>query len=296
MSLPTHGRFPYRAIGDRPDFAWPGGARLACYLAINLEHFAFGEGEGAALVPRHGEPDVLNWSWREYGNRVGVWRLLDLLDALRLPCAALVNGALYDHCPAVPAAFRARGDEIVAHGRTNSERQGTMDEGAERALIAEATATIARHEGRAPRGWLGPWISQSRVTPDLLAEGGYDYLLDWTTDDQPVWMATRGGGRILSIPYPQDLNDIPAIVARHETADAFCRAICDGFDEMLAQSARQPLVFAVALHPYIVGRPHRLRPLRAALQAIAHHPGTWWTTPGAIADAFAAVEAPPVSR
>lgn len=296
MILPSHGRFPYSAIGDRRDFRWPGDARLACYLAINLEHFAFGEGDGAKLVPGHGEPDVLNWSWREYGNRVGVWRLLDLLDTLNLPSAVLVNSAIYDHCPAVPAAFRARGDEIVAHGRTNSERQGTMDEDEECALIAGATAAIVRAEGVRPSGWLGPWISQSRVTPDLLAERGYGYLLDWTTDDQPLWMSTRNGGRILSVPYPQELNDIPAIVARGETTEAFCRAVRDGFEEMLEQSARQPLVFAVALHPYIFGRPHRLRALRTVLQAIARRPGTWWTTPGAIATAFAAIEAPAVSR
>ena len=165
--LPDHGRFPYAAIHDRPAFAWPGGARLACYIAINLEHFAFGEGLGAELAPKHGQPDVLNWSWREYGNRVGVWRLLDLLDALNLPCAALVNAAIYDHCPTVPAAFAARGDEIVAHGRTNSERQGELDEPAERALIEETTAVMTRAAGKAPRGWLGPWISQSGVTPPI---------------------------------------------------------------------------------------------------------------------------------
>src|SRR3546814_13080432 len=97
------------------------------------------------------------------------------------------------------AAFRRRGDEVVAHGRSNAERQGVLDEAGERALIAEATAVVEREEGRRPQGWLGPWISQSRVTPDLLADAGYRYLLDWCHDDQPVWMATRGGGRILSV-------------------------------------------------------------------------------------------------
>lgn len=289
-TLPDHGRFPYSAIGDRPHFSWPGGARLACYIAINLEHFAFGEGLGAEFAPKHGQPDVLNWSWREYGNRVGVWRMLDLLDELGLPCAALVNSTIYDHCPSVPAAFRVRGDEIVAHGRTNAERQGGLDEPAERALIAEATQVLTRAEGRAPRGWLGPWISQGPITPDLLAEAGYDYLLDWAMDDQPVWMATRGGGRILSVPYPQELNDIPALIARQGEAAAFCESVEDGFAEMLDQSARQPLVFAVALHPYLFGQPHRLRRLRIALKAIAHRPGTWWTTPGAIAAAYVGVE------
>lgn len=281
--LPTHGRFVYSAITARPDYDWPGGARLACYVAINLEHFAFGEGLGAALVPKHGEPDVLNYTWREYGNRVGVWRLLEMLDELALPAAALVNTAIYDHCPEVVGAFRARGDEIVAHGITNAERQDEMDEAAERAMIAEATARIAREDGAPPRGWLGPWIAQSRSTPDLLAEAGYAYLLDWAMDDQPVRMATRGGGSILSVPYPQELNDIPAIVSRKTGAREFATMIVDQFEEMLAQSAHQPLVMGIALHPYIVGQPFRLRALREALMQIRERPGVWWTTPGAIA-------------
>ena len=106
--LRTHGRFAYASIRNRPPLEWPGSARLACYVAVNLEHFAFGEGAGAELVSKHGEPDVLNYAWREYGNRVGVWRLLDLLEAERLPAAALINTALYDHAPAIVEAFRAR--------------------------------------------------------------------------------------------------------------------------------------------------------------------------------------------
>ena len=127
--------------------------------------------------------------------------------------AALVNSSMYDYAPELIAAHRARGDEIVGHGRTNSERQGTLVEAEERKLIGETTERIAQEEGRPPEGWLGPWISESARTPDLLAEAGYRYLLDWCHDDQPVWMKTRGG-RILSLPYPQELNDIPQIVAR----------------------------------------------------------------------------------
>ena len=284
--LRTHGRFPYSGIGDRPDFDWPGGTRLACYIAVNLEHFAWSDDEGAKLAPSHGQPDVLNYTWREYGNRVGIWRLLDLLDEEGLPAAALVNTSIYDHCPSVMSAVNARGDEVVAHGRTNSERQGDMDEGAERALIDAATQAIARHEGRAPRGWLGPWISETETTPDLLAEAGYTYLLDWAMDDQPVWLATRNGGRILSIPYPQEINDIPAITARAMSAADFCAMLVDQFEEMLVQSVAQPLVMGISLHPYIFGQPHRLRCLRRALRQIKDRPGVWWTTPGAIADAF----------
>jgi len=283
--LPTHGRYAYRAIVDRPDWSWPDGQRLAFYVAVNLEHFAFGEGLGAELAPGGPPPDVLNYAWRDYGNRVGAWRLLSVLDELALPATVLVNSVMYDEAPALIAAHRARGDEIAGHGRTNSERQSGLDEAGERALIAEATARLAREEDRPPAGWLGPWIAESRHTPDLLHEAGYRYLLDWCHDDQPTWLATRGG-RILSVPYPQELNDIPAIVARKVGAREFADMIVDQFDEMAAQAQAQPLVMGVALHPYIVGQPFRLRPLRAALRHVAERATAaeaWPTTAGAIA-------------
>jgi allantoinase len=280
-----HGRYGYSALPDRPVYDWPEGKRLAVYIGLNLETFAFGEGLGAELAPGGPQPDVLNYAWRDWGNRVGAWRIAAMLDELAMPASVLVNSNLYRDCPGLIEAFRARGDEIVGHGRTNAERQGTLDEAAERALIAETTQVIAAHEGRPPAGWLGPWISQSRVTPDLLAEAGYRYLLDWDHDDQPTWFATRGGGRILTVPYPQELNDIPAIVARKETGRQFADMIVDAFDEMLEQARAAPLVMGIALHPYIVGRPHRLRPLRQALQHIAdRRADIWLTTAGAIAD------------
>jgi allantoinase len=281
---PHHGRYAYSALPHRPVYDWPGGKRLAVYLALNLEGFDFGRGLGAELAPGGPQPDVLNYAWRDWGNRVGAWRVKDTLDALGLPASVLVNSRLYAHCPGLIEAFRARGDEIVGHGRTNSERQGDLDEAGERALIAEATAILAEQEGQAPKGWLGPWISQSRSTPDLLVEAGYRYLLDWCHDDQPTWFATRDGGRILAVPYPQELNDIPAIVARKETGQQFADALVDAFDEMLEQSRNAPLVMGIALHPYIVGQPHRLRPLRRALAHIAaHRDDIWLTTAGAIA-------------
>ena len=283
MDLPGHGRYDYSPIVARRGYSWPGGARLAVYVGLNLEHFAFGEGLGAELAPGGPQPDVLNYAWRDYGNRVGAWRMLELLDALGWPCSVLLNSEIYDHAPQLAAAFRARGDEFVGHGRSNAERQGVLGEAGERALIEEATAAIARHEGKPPAGWLGPWISQSRVTPDLLQEAGYSYLLDWCMDDQPVWFRTRKG-RILSVPYPQELNDIPMIVGRRIGGDAFADMIVDNFDEMRVQSRAQPLVMGIALHPYLVGQPHRLRHLRRALAHIAaNRDGVWITTAGAIA-------------
>jgi allantoinase len=288
--LPTHGRFDYRPITSRPNFCWPGGARLAVYLGFNLEHFAFGEGLGAAIAPAPPAPpapDVLNFSWREYGNRVGAWRCLELFDRLDLPAAAIVNTALYDHAPDLVAACAARGDEIVGHGHTNAERQGAMSEVDEQALIARCRDRIAEREGRAPAGWLSPWISESVVTPDLLAEAGFRYTLDWCHDDQPTRLRTRGGEPFWSVPYPQELNDIPMIVARLMDAKDFAQMAIDNADEMLEQSRRQSLVMGLALHPYLVGQPYRLRHIRRALEhlvALRDRGEVWFTTPGRICD------------
>jgi len=282
--MAAHNRYDYSAITQRPKYVWPNGARLAVYIAVNLECFSFGEGLGAELAPGGPQPDVLNYAWRDYGNRVGALRLAQLLDELNLPAAILINSDIYAHAPGLAEVFRARGDEFVGHGRSNSERQGILSIADETALIAEATSVLTREEGVAPKGWLGPWISESENTPDILKDNGYTYTLDWCMDDQPVWMRTDHG-RLLSVPYPQELNDIPMIVARKIEGPAFAQMIIDHFDEMLAQSTGEPLIMGIALHPYIVGQPHRLRHLRRALQHICKARDTvWLTTPGAISD------------
>jgi len=281
--LRSHGRYEYSAITRRADYSWPGRKRLAVYIGLNLEHFSFGEGMGAALGPRSPEPDVLNYSWRDYGNRVGAWRCLDLFEQLRLPAGVLLNTALYDYCPELVAAFVKRGDELIGHGHTNSVRQGDLSATAERKLLRDCRERIRKESGRAPTGWLSPWISESLATPDLLAETGYRYTLNWCHDDQPVRFRTRAGS-LWSIPYPQELNDIPMIVGRLMDARAFADLIVDNFDEMLAQSREQPLVMGIALHPYIVGQPYRLRHLRRALKHIVAAKRAWLTTPGAICE------------
>jgi peptidoglycan/xylan/chitin deacetylase (PgdA/CDA1 family) len=287
-ALPTHGRFGYSAIHSRPRYSWPGGARLAVYLGFNIEHFAFGEGLGAGIGPTSPQPDVLNYSWREYGNRVGAWRCLDLFSSLGLPAAALINTALYDHCPDLVAACVARGDELVGHGHSNAERQGVLDEAAERELLLQCRSRMQTESGQAPAGWLSPWISESLHTPDLLAETGYHYTLNWCHDDQPLPMRTRSGQPLWAVPYPQELNDIPMIMARQMDGKDFAQMIIDQLDEMLLQTAAPdaaPLVMGIALHPYIVGQPYRLRHLRRALQQVAaarDRAQVWMTTPGDI--------------
>lgn len=284
MTLKGHGRYDYSAITDRPDYSWPGGKRLAVYIGLNLEHFAFGEGLGAELAPGGPQPDVLNYAWRDYGNRVGAWRMRDMFDALDMPLSVLANSAMYDYAPDLMAAYSARGDEIVGHGRTNTERQSILSPEDEAVLISESTEVLAQAEGTRPKGWLSPWIAESTATPDLLKQAGYKYTLNWCMDDQPVWMRTAHGS-LLSIPYPQEVNDIPSIAARKDGAEAFADIIRDSFDEMLEQSAEQPLVMGIALHPYLVGQPYRLRHLRRVLQHIcAHRDDIWMTRAGDIFD------------
>lgn len=275
--LPTHGRYDYSNITTRPDYSWPGGHRLAVYVALNVEAFRFGMGKGAAIAPPDQAHSHSVFSWRDYGNRVGMWRLFEMFDELDIPIEAQMNTAIYDMCPDIPAKLRARGDEILGHGETNSEEQGHLRETEERALIQRVTDTITRHEGSKPVGWMSPWLSNSAVTPDLLQEAGYRYIMDWTMDDQPVWLKTRNG-RILAMPYPIECNDNRGLVWFHYTSEEFADMLVDQFEEMKKQSAGQPLVCPISLHPFAIGRPYRIRHLRRALQHILHQRERIWLT------------------
>ena len=202
-----------------------------------------------------------------------------------MPVGVVLNSALYDHCPALVKAFVQRGDELIGHGFSNSARQGELNEAAERALLLACRGCIEQHSGIAPAGWLSPWISETLLTPDLLEETGYSYTLNWCHDDQPTAMRTRNGRTLWSVPYPQELNDIPMIMGRQMDGKDFAQMIVDNFDEMLQQARGQSLVMGIALHPYIVGQPYRLRHLRRALAHLAQardRGDIWLTTPGAI--------------
>jgi peptidoglycan/xylan/chitin deacetylase (PgdA/CDA1 family) len=283
--LPTHGRYPYSNITTRPDYAWPGGKRLAVYVALNIEAFGFGVGKGAAIAPPDQAQSASVFSWRDYGNRVGIWRLFDLLDELGMPAEAQMNTEIYEMAPDIPERLRKRGDEILGHGITNSDEQGGLAEDQERKLIEHVTTTIEKREGKRPIGWMSPWLSNSATTMDLLQEAGYRYVMDWTMDDQPIWIRTRKG-RILSMPYPIEVNDTRGIVWYHYTADEFAQMIVEQFDEMSAQCERHPLVMNVSVHTYIFGQPFRLRRLRAALQHCLQRGKAgrvWFTLPRDIA-------------
>lgn len=294
MALPSHGRFEYSAIGDRPHFEWPGGARLAVYVAVNCEHFAYDAGApGLGWTPGMDQPNTYNWGWREYGNRVGGFRLAEALRDTGIRPTLLVNTEMYEHAPELLHTFRSLGAEVVAHGRTNSVQPNQQDEDTERRSIDEVTAAIERHEGAPPQGWMSPGANPSRVTEDLLVERGYEYTLDWPIDDQPVWLRTRSGP-LLSVPYPHEVNDLPVFVHHHYTAETFERMIVDSFDELKEQSVHQPLVLAISTHTFLTGQPYRLRRFRAALEHLtAAGDGVWFTTPGDISRYYRDTQAPP---
>jgi peptidoglycan/xylan/chitin deacetylase (PgdA/CDA1 family) len=284
MSSSDPGRYLFLPIVQRPAFDWPEGRRVAVYLGVNHEVFDFGGGLGAELAPSQTQPDVMNYAWRDYGNRVGAWRLFELFDRLELKTTALLNADVLDRCPGLAEACRDRGDEIAAHGGTNASAQGSLGQDEERDLIAEVTERLAAL-GTRPTGWLGPWISESAATPDLLKAAGYRYVLDWAHDDQPTRLSTDHGA-LLSIPYSQEINDLPAVIQRQQEAEGFATMIRDAVEQLLSEADRRPSVLGIALHPYIMGQAHRVPPLARVLTALreADDPRIWWTTAGAIAD------------
>jgi peptidoglycan/xylan/chitin deacetylase (PgdA/CDA1 family) len=285
MQLPHHNRYAFSAIDSRPDYSWPGGKRLAFYVAISIEHFAFGAGIGEDISTPGAPQTQRNFGWRDYGQRVGLWRLIAMIDELKIPLAHAVNGLLYRYRPELVARLHEREDEIIAHGRTSAEVQNDMWEHDERHLIREVTRAIADRAGKAPLGWLGPGFGETRTTVDLLKEAGYEYVLDWPADDQPLWLRTRAGP-ILSVPYPLELNDVTAILHRRHAAREFADMIVNQFEVMIAQCDREPLVFALGLHAYVAGQPFRLQALRKALRHCLSHRDVnrvWLTRPGEIA-------------
>jgi peptidoglycan/xylan/chitin deacetylase (PgdA/CDA1 family) len=286
-TLPTHGRYDHSAITHRPRFQWPNQSRLAVYFALGLEHYAFGEGMTENLVSGMPHPDVLNTSWREYGNRVGAWRLLQYFAEVGMPLSILLNSAVCAHAPDLIEAARVAGCEFIAHGYSNSDTLAGLSEAAEAAYVQGVSSQIEAAVGLRPQGWASPWIAETLRTPDLLSESGYSYVLDWCMDDQPVWLKTRNG-RILSVPYSQEINDSSTIIGRQSSATDFAGMIIDQFDEMRETSGNEPLVMSVILHSFISGQPFRLRALRRAVEHILKHATTLWLTrPGDIAQHYA---------
>ncbi len=281
--LRAQARYPYSGIDNRQPYRWPNGARLAVYFALGLEEYSFGEGLTENLVPAGTQHDVLNSSWRDYGNRVGAWRLLEAFREHQLPLSILLNSAVCESAPDLVKATLNQGCELIAHGYSNSDTLQGLSESEESDYLRCVARQIEQFAGRSPSGWSSPWIAETERTPDLLQEAGYSYVLDFCMDDQPVWLTTRAGS-LLSVPYSQEINDSSAIIGRQTSAEEFSRMIMDQFDEMHGTRDERPVVMSVVIHSFISGQPFRLRALRRAIEHILENRTRLWITqPGNIA-------------
>jgi len=287
-------RYPYLPITRRSGDRWPGGRRLAIYVAVGVEEYRQGDGHTEDLLPDVPQPDLVNKSWRDYGNRVGIFRLLDRLQQYEIPPTILLNTMVYDTAHAVTDAARAAGAEIVGHGISNSDSLAGLDRDAERDYLAAVAQRIEKEEGTRPGGWSSPWLTHTPRTIDLLAATGYRYLLDLRPDDQPIWV-TSSEGPLMCIPYALELNDSTTIIGRQTSAAEFADMIVDEFDELLKAAEDQPLVMSIVVHTFISGVPFRLRQLSRALAHVAANvEDVWLTQPRHIHAAFSAT-CPPAS-
>ncbi|HUB76503.1 MAG TPA: polysaccharide deacetylase family protein [Solirubrobacteraceae bacterium] len=273
--------YDYSPIVERPPLSWPGGRSVAVYLGLNVEHFRLDRpATSTSSVTAHLTPDPMNYGWRDYGVRVGVWRLIELLDELALPASVLLNSAVCERYPQILAAVVERGWAILAHGEDNSTLQGGIDERLEGDLLARMTATIERASGVRPVGWLGPALTETFATPRLLGELGYSYVLDWCNDDQPYALNVPG---MISVPYSVELNDINLFVDRSFTGPQYVQMVVDHLDQLLSDSSTAGRVMALPVHPFVLSTPARHRHLRAALTEVLAHEAVWFTTSDAIA-------------
>ena len=275
--LPTD-RLDFSAIVQRPKLELPGGARLGVWVIVNVEESDPKEAMPRAVLspPAGGAPmpDIPNWAWHEYGNRVGFWRMLEVFDEHRVRAVLAVNGSAIGRYELIARAALERGWEFIGHGFTQKNMQKVADE---RDDIRKTTAAIRAFAGKNPRGWLGPGLTETWETPDLLVEEGYEYVCDWVLDDQPVLLRTRTNP-IVGIPYTQECNDVAMMLIQHHRASEYYDRAIDQFEQLYADAAHSARLMAVVVHPYIMGAPHRLKYFRNALARIREHRDVlFWT-------------------
>jgi allantoinase len=278
----SYGPFPYKPIHLRPRLIWPGGARVALWVNPNIEFFRLDDvmpGNVNERVAReHAKvPNVRNWSLRDYGNRVGVWRLMDTLSRFGIRASAALNSEVCDWHPEIIEAARRLGWELLGHGQTNAMRINEMDAVAERESIRAALDRIESAWGERPVGWLGPGLAETWHTLDHLAEAGVRYVCDWVNDDQP-YMMDVGSKSLVSLPYTLQANDVPAYFDMKCSVPEFERIIRDQFDTLYREGETSGRVMAIAVHPFVTGQPHRIGALERALEHICSHDGVWCAT------------------
>ena len=275
--LPTE-RLDYSAIAQRTRLILPDGARLVVWVIVNVEEWDARETMPRTVItpPAGGAPmpDIPNWAWHEYGNRVGFWRMLEVLDQNKIRAVLAINGSAIARYEPIARAALDRGWEFIGHGFTQKNMQKVADE---RDDIRKTAAAILTFTGRNPRGWLGPGLTESWETPDLLVKEGYQYVCDWVLDDQPVTLRTRTRP-IVNIPYTQECNDVAMMLIQHHKANEYYDRAVDQFEQLYADAAGSARVMALVVHPYIMGAPHRLKYFRNTLAHIREHRDVlFWT-------------------
>jgi allantoinase len=279
-----HDRFPYSAIVDRKPLRWPKGARVAVWVIPNIEHFLFDRPSTSVTQATTSlVPDVLNYSWRDYGVRVGIWRLMEIMDHYGIKGTVALNSDVCIHYPRIIQGGNQLGWEWMGHGKTNSMLINRQSEGEERALIRDVVDTIRTCTGKQPRGWLSPALSESHRTLDLLAESGIQYVCNWVNDEQPYPMRVKTG-LMISIPYSVEINDIPAFLDLKQDAETFGRMIRDQFDVLYEDGGKTGRVMAICLHPFLIGHAYRSKYFAQALAHITSRQEVWLTTGGEITD------------
>jgi allantoinase len=283
--LPSE-RLDYSPIGQRPKLELPGGTRLAVWVIVNVEEWDPTQPmPRTVLTPPAGGspmPDVPNWAWHEYGNRVGFWRMLDVLDHCHIRAVLAINGSAIQRYEPIARAALERRWEFIGHGFTQQSMQKVADE---RVDIRKTAAAIAGFTGKRPRGWLGPGLTETWETSDLLVEEGFDYVCDWVLDDQPVWLKTRTRP-IVNLPYTQECNDVAMMLIQHHKAGEYYDRAVDQFEQLYADSAESARIMALVVHPYIMGAPHRLKYFRNVLAHIRDHREVLFWTGEEILDWF----------
>ncbi|MET9312587.1 polysaccharide deacetylase family protein [Kribbella sp. NPDC003505] len=275
--------YDYSPLPSRPRLTWPDGKRVAFYVGLNIEHFLPGK-PSTSIWPLDLDPDPLNHGWREYGARVGIWRTIDILDRYGVRASALLNSDVAEHNPQIVKAGVERDWAWLAHGRTNSVLHTGYEPDEERRVLTQITDTIETATGKRPKGWMGPALTETHNTPQLLSELGYQYVLDWTNDDQPYRLTVPG---MLSVPYTVELNDL-GLFLRGLSGPDFLQMVKDQYDVLRDESADSGRVMALALHPFVIGQPFRAKYLDLALRYIAAQPDVWMTTSEDIAAHYAA--------
>ena len=271
-------RLAYSPISDRAPLKLPEGARMVVWTIVNVEEWDIHKAmPRTVLTPPAGGspmPDIPNWAWHEYGNRVGFWRMLEVLDALRIRAVLAINGSAIGRYGVIARAALEREWEFMGHGFTQRNMQVVENEEDDIRRTTEAIRTIT---GRAPRGWLGPGLTETWQTPDILAAQGYDYVCDWVLDDQPLWLKTKSRS-LVSVPYTQECNDVAMMLIQHHKASEYLDRAMDQFEQLYADSKDSARVMALVVHPYIMGAPHRLKYYRMALENIRKHRDVlFWT-------------------